>query len=232
MTRMRENYGGDCYLQFTLPERGVFAFWMTKPVYNGEAVNFELTVSPAYETETCWIAHTSSQKDLAGETYTCAVGLDAGVYVIDLRAFQTDLPDEVSFGYGYTFTAADDWEIEDNNFPNCANGIVLGKTVHGMLGDTSVSPADDWYTLKLEKGRRYTLILDNIEALNGIGAELAFFRMTINMEIPLITETRQEGTALVAVLEPDWTDDYCIGIKGTSMKPGVPYTLTVIPYEG
>ena len=230
MTLVKADYGKDCYLQFTMPSRGAFVFWMTKPLYKGEPVNFELTVEQAFDTDSPWMAYTSAQNELTDEDYYCAVGLDAGVYVVNLRVRQTDVPNSVEFSFGYTFSAGN-WEIEDNNFPNCANEIAVGETYYGMLGETCITPSDDWYTVELQNGKRYALILDNIEALSDIGVELGFYRIKTGTEASLITGVSQVDTALVAILEPDWTDDYCIGIKGPAMKPGVVYALTVIQYE-
>ena len=227
----REDIDKSFCLQFTMPSRGVFAFSMTKPLYKGEPVEFELTISKMYDRSSMhgWVAETSALKDQEDEEYAYCVGLDAGVYIIDLRVKQTNVPDTMEALFGYAFTASDNWEIENNDFDDDATDIVVGETYYGILGETARSPSCDWYRIKLKKDKRYLLILDNIEELNKICSEPISFMG--GSQASIVTGEGQVETAFVAILEPDETAYYLIPINGPMNKPGVPYALTVTLYE-
>lgn len=116
----------------------------------------------------CWTANTLLLNKGGKQVYT--IGLDKGSYKVSLRGSS-------GAKMKVAFTKNSYYEIEPNNEKATATKLKLGKKYGGIFGDCAtdyVNRAEDYYKVKLEKGKQYTVQFTQYKKLFGGDRPMAF----------------------------------------------------------
>ncbi len=165
-----QNYDLNCYNKIVVPSRGYITFTAEKPFDDeGELCSYTLYLySP--DGKVVWACDTSPMTDSFNEFYEYKIGVDAGIYYMNVDpnfyVYSNSAP--IDTDYKYTFTAADNWEIESNDDLSRATELTLGKTYNGVYCDEDYStPYKDYFTFNLTKGKEYALTIYNYNELEA-----------------------------------------------------------------
>ena len=157
----------DCFNKITVPSRGYITFSIVKPMDDyGEVSSFKLELYNS-DASLIWHADTSAQKNNFSASYVYKIGLAAGTYYMNIDPSFYVTSGTISTTYKYTHTKSSGWEIESNNSFSTATTISLNKTYTGVYLDESYKSNEyqDFYKVKLTKGKEYRLIIGNAEKL-------------------------------------------------------------------
>lgn len=116
----------------------------------------------------CWTANSLLLKKGGKQVYN--IGLDKGSYKVNLRGSS-------GAKMMVTFTKNSYYEIEPNNKKATATKLKLAKYYGGVFGDCAsvyVNQAEDYYKVKLEKGKEYTVSFSQYKKLFGGDRPMAF----------------------------------------------------------
>lgn len=157
------NYNLNCYNKIVVPSKGYITFTAAKPFDDeGEIGTYNLTLYKS-DGSLVWEGSTSDQKDTFSEYYTIKVGLAAGTYYMNLDpsfyVYSYSAP--IASKYKFDYTKNSYWEVENNNSKGSATQMTLGKKYTAI----SSSYDEDYFKVKLTKGKFYKLVIGNSDAL-------------------------------------------------------------------
>lgn len=173
------NWRLNCYNKIVVPSRGYITFTAQKPFDDeGEMGSYVLTLYKEDGT-VAWEADTSPQKDGFSDSYVYKIGLDAGIYYMNIAPsfylYSDSAP--IATTYKYDFKEDSYWEIEANGTQSTATKIELDKMYSGVYTEeTTDTPGMDYYAIKLTKGDNYRIKIENYIELDSV---VPFMRVMI-----------------------------------------------------
>lgn len=220
------NYNLNCYNKIVVPSRGYITFTAEKPFDDeGEVGSYGLTLYNTNGT-VVWAASTSAQRDSFGEYYTYKIGLAAGTYYMNIDPSFYVYSGAISSSYKYTFTKTSYWEVEGNNTKATATQMTLGKKYTGVYTDESYSTSyNDYYKVKLTKGKYYRLIIGNYTALDA-GTTIEKFYGPSGNTISLY-DMKESGNSYYLQFKASATGWYYFALTNDGNDAGVQYNVTV-----
>ena len=163
-----DNLFSDCYNKIVVPARGVITFTITRPDNNKEDPGYYDFFMYSSKGSIKWHGTSYAMCKTSVKNFVFNIAVAAGTYYLNIKPYiwLNDTITTVEATYKYTFEANDYWEIEPNNAANQATSIALNTTYSGVYGEESYDyDYEDWYKVKLIKGKSYKLSIGNYEAL-------------------------------------------------------------------
>ncbi len=222
------NYDLNCYNKIVISKRGYITFSATKPFDDeGEICSYDLTLYDG-NGDVVWAADTGDQENSFSEYYTYKIGLDAGIYYMNIDpnfyVYRSSAPIETK--HKYTFTKSSSWEIENNNNQTKATQISLDKTYYGVYADESYDIVyKDYYKIKLTKGTTYYMTIGNYSELDAGTTILEVVDPKSNDILPY--SYTEIGNAARWEFVPSYSGWHYIVFDNDGNDAGTEYTLRV-----
>ena len=174
------NHHKEAYYSFTMKKNGFVSFSVTKPVltgkYSSDLKHEQKVAILDKNKKEVWVSNTEKSDDLNSSKASFKTGLKKGKYYLCIRPLSLTVMSYQSATTKLTLstTARNNYEIESNSTKKSANELKLGKTFTGTFCDEYDSDdynhaKDDWYKVKLKKGKKYTITLGKYKNLRKKG---------------------------------------------------------------
>lgn len=159
-----ENCFEDCYNKIELHTRGYITFYLeryTDAEGNVCTYNLELYDSAG---NIIWTGDKSSKNDIFNKYYEHKIGLDAGIYYMNIESTIYVPYDAapVDIDYRYVFKETNLYEKESNDDFKTATAISVDKEYSAVIEENVYDK--DYYKIKLTKGKEYTITFDNYDS--------------------------------------------------------------------
>ncbi|MCR5272992.1 MAG: hypothetical protein K6E13_08415 [Lachnospiraceae bacterium] len=163
----------EAYYSFTLKKNGYVSLSITKPEIDGLRSDQRVVILDKSKKE-LWVSNTDKLDGTNSKKTSFKVGLKKGKYYLCIQPLSMTVMSWQSGTTKITLStkANNYYEKEPNNSKKKANTIKVGKTYKGMYCeeyDSSVfvgsAVGDDWYKVKLKKGKTYKITLKNYKSL-------------------------------------------------------------------
>ncbi|MBQ9879141.1 MAG: dockerin type I repeat-containing protein [Clostridia bacterium] len=223
------DYQYDCYNKVELPARGILTFRMDKPIDSkGEYASCTITVIDAEGNE--YWKHSGYGDNKVSTFVEYSVGLNAGVYYVNIDAGFVVTSGTISSSYKFSFTASDTCEVEPNGKQKTANEIEVGKEYQGFFGGSSGYPGDeDWFKIDLKANSIYRIYMGNYDKLDATNwiAKIQNASGTSDSSISYDAPYDPETDCNYYEYTPNEAGTYYIRYYNYLETP-IPYTLKVV----
>lgn len=236
-TWTHENYNLNCFNKIVVPQRGYITFSIDKPfLSDGDVGYFEFFLYNS-SGEIIWAADSYKLTDSFSDYYEYNIGLNSGTYYMNIDPsfyiWYDDAP--IVSTYGYSFTEADNWEIESNDDKASATSLKVNTYYNGVSGDESYDvPHCDYYSVYLTAGNDYKLEITNYSKLTSGYDTSVYMYDTLDDEKSLTYDFKTNtdkgyydfsvtttGTYYFKLQSTGWADnivDYQIAVKKVPKK--------------
>ncbi|MCR5468040.1 MAG: hypothetical protein K6F37_03690 [Lachnospiraceae bacterium] len=162
-----ESFTNHCFIEFKLNKDGYVNFKVESPVASdGTSKFFDFYIYSKKGKKEVW-GHTLNTLKLDTIEYqSCKVGLKKGSYYLEImpKTWITGTGENLTSAITLSTKADKNYEKESNNTRKTANTLKLGKKITGTYGDEgyfSKNKYQDWYKIKLTKGKTYKFTFKN-----------------------------------------------------------------------
>lgn len=160
----RDNCDAKCYNKIETHSRGYITFYLEKPIDSeGEVGSYDLQL---YNSDgvIVWEGDKSAENDIFNTYYEYKIGLDAGIYYmnIDPSFYVYSSSPAIKTSYRFVFKETSLYEIENNNEFKNANIISLDKEYSAVIEEDTYDK--DYFKVYLTKGKEYTVTFDNYDS--------------------------------------------------------------------
>ena len=226
-----DNYDLNCYNKITVTSRGYITFTIEKPYDNeGEIGSYDLQLYNQ-DGEIVWSADSYSLIKSFSDSYTYKIGLNPGVYYMNLDpsfyVYSDSAP--IDSKYKYDFTQDAYWEVELNgDIPN-ATPINLNQMYSGVCCEESYDTLyDDYFSVSLTENKMYLIKVDNYSKLDAMikfvdadGKESNLYEFD---------KLKQEGTVFIWLVKPSKTGTYYVNFDSYGNDAPIEYKVGVYDF--
>lgn len=224
----KDNVCYNCYCKIDATSRGYVTFTIVNSddYYYTSLFRLQLLNISG---QVVWSAKTSNYSYHADEI-VYKIGLDKGTYYMELEPYFDVIQVYCESKFKYSFTAAENWELEPNGALSNATYISLNKMYKGVYGEDpyDVNPQDK-YSVDLVKGNMYSIKINNAEALfydNALVRILNSYGYTDTV----LSLSDQDSEDYSWIFKPTSTDTYYIEIYNESSIKPKEYEIGVYNY--
>ncbi len=217
----------DCYNEITVPSRGYVTFSISKPIDDyGEVSSFELELYDS-DAQLVWSTDTSHQKNTFSPNYTYKIGLARGTYYMNIEPNFYVTSGSISSTYKYTCTKTKTWEIENNNNSTTATALTLNKKYSAVYGEGDYGD-DDYYKVKLTKGKSYQVVVGNAAQLDEGTTILKMYDPSGDRNYDVyLGSGRASGTSEIYDIKAEMSGWHYIQFENECDEAGISYTIQV-----
>ena len=160
-------YDKNSYNKFTVPKRGYVVLKVKKMTEDdGSIYSFHFSISNA-QGRVIWAADSANLENSSSDYYQYKVGLQKGTYYFNMKPSIRIRGGKEETTYSISYKPTNYFEIESNDTKKTATLIKMGKIYTGVYGDQSYDYTyEDYYKVKLKKGKMYQFILKNAGTLD------------------------------------------------------------------
>lgn len=221
----------NCYNKIVIPERGYITFAMKKVTDDDgrtSACDLQLLDENG---KNVWMCDTDEMVDDSfNEVVEYKVGLDKGTYYMNLDPHFYVTSGMIETEYKYTFTKADNWEIESNDDGSKATALTLGKKYNAVYCEEDYDTNyRDYFKFKLTKGKEYTVTVYNYSELDAGTTIIDFFDPDNTEFWP---ENKNSGSSKIWTFKAPKSGTYYLVLDNDGNGKPVEYQIKVATVGG